>query len=84
MENPLGEAITMSHDSSTVASTSYYPAHALLSVQFNRGGTYTYHPVSSELHQELVQAPSIGRALDQLLKKAGVGYQPGTAAEFPL
>jgi hypothetical protein len=84
MASILGESTVTSHNSSTITYLTYYPAHELLSIEFKRGGVYTYHPVSEGLYQQLVGAESIGRACDQLLKKGGIGFQAGEAEEYPL
>ena len=48
-------------DSSTIHSVGHDPIRNVLTVRFNGGAIYEYDGVTDQLHQELMNAPSIGR-----------------------
>ena len=60
--------------SSNVAVVGYASVTRTLEIQFNDGSVYQYLDVPPELHEGLMAAPSVGRYLDQYIKKADYRY----------
>lgn len=54
--------------SSQVKSIGYHPGTGLLEVEFHNGGVYRYEGVPADVHQKLIEAESVGRALGQHVK----------------
>ena len=57
--------------SSTVAAIGYDADSNTLGVQFVKGGEYHYYSVGPDVFEGMKAAPSVGRYLDQYVKKAG-------------
>ncbi len=55
--------------STEIAVVGYDPHKALLEVAFRRGGVYRYRGVPQEVHQSLMEAPSIGTYFSQNIKE---------------
>ena len=47
-------------DSSNVASVGYDPASETLEIEFKTGSIYQYYDVPQFMHEQLMQAPSVG------------------------
>jgi hypothetical protein len=60
--------------SSTVAAVGYEASSSTLGVRFLNGSEYHYHGVPEEVFQGFFTAGSVGRYLDQSVKKAGYSY----------
>lgn len=60
----------LSVSSSEIAIVGYDSKKSLLEIVFRRGGVYRYRGVPENLHQELIQAPSIGTFFSQRIKEA--------------
>ena len=59
--------------SSNIRSLGYDPATEELDVEFSHSGAvYRVSGVSFELHEKLIGAPSIGRAYNEHIRKAGL------------
>lgn len=58
--------------SRAIASIGHDPKSGTLRVKFRNGGTYDYAGVSSEAHQALMNAPSIGRHHAQHMRRYSV------------
>jgi hypothetical protein len=56
--------------SSNVASIGYDEASATLEVQFLNGGVYQYFNVGSDLHAQLMAAPSKGQFIHAYIRNA--------------
>lgn len=81
----FGEPTLLTHESSTIAASAYYPDHELLTLSFHRGPSYSYRPVPYLLYLELTEAESIGKAFNTTIKNnAAIGCVKGPASEFPL
>lgn len=48
-------------ESSNLRSVGYDEATQTLEIEFHRGGVYQYYDVPSEVYQELLRAPSLGK-----------------------
>jgi hypothetical protein len=57
-------------ESSNIEAVGYDEKAKELHVLFRSGATYVYHAVPSELHQELMSAPSKGSFLNRAIKGA--------------
>lgn len=57
--------------SSRVMGMSYDTEKQELKVTFKRGGVYLYYEVSEEIFNALKTAPSLGKAFESLVKRAG-------------
>lgn len=55
--------------SSQVASIGYSAPTSELDVEFKGGAVYRYQSVPAELHQQIINAESIGHAINETLKK---------------
>ena len=64
----------VSVSSSTVAAIGYDADAATLGVRFLSGAEYHYHGVPNEVYEGFFTAASVGRYLDQCVKKAGYPY----------
>jgi len=60
----LREAVT----SSNVRAIGYDAATSTMEVEFLNGGCYQYAPVEAGVHQELIEAESVGRHFAALLR----------------
>ena len=60
----------ISVQSKEIAVIGYDDHQALLEVVFRRGGVYHYTGVPKNIHQELIQAPSVGIYFTQKVKDA--------------
>ena len=60
--------------SSTVAAVGYEADTNTLGVRFINGGEYHYYGVGAEVFEGLKTASSVGRYLDQYVKKAGYAF----------
>lgn len=60
--------------SSSLASVGYDPDSGTLEVEFHTASVYQYFGVPAEVHQALLDAPSKGRFLDQVIKRTGYPY----------
>ena len=56
--------------SSNIRAVGYDITSQTLEVEFQSGWVYQYYGVSEYLHQQLMQAPSKGRFLNQYIKNA--------------
>lgn len=61
--------------SSNLAEVGFDPVTGTLEVAFKNGSVYEYYAVPSEVHAELMAAPSHGQYFDRRVKKAGYGYR---------
>lgn len=77
MDEPFNAVAAMEDDdepqmiavaSSNVASVGYSAKKRELYVEFLSGRTYTYTDVAPSEHAALMSAPSVGRALNQIIK----------------
>lgn len=57
--------------SSNVKSVGYDAQARVLEVEFQNGAVYQYEDVPSDVHAELLAAPSIGRAFGTLIRGGG-------------
>lgn len=57
-------------ESSNVAAVAYDADARKLSVRFRAGGTYHYHDVPANVHEELLNAPSAGSYVHSSLTPA--------------
>lgn len=64
----------VSVSSSTVSAVGYEVETTTLGVRFHNGTEYHYFAVPQEVFDGLRCASSVGRYLDQNVKKAGYGY----------
>lgn len=64
----------VSVSSSTISSIAYDEASNTLGVRFHNGAEYHYFGVPQDVFESMRSAPSVGRFLDQNIKKAGYGY----------
>lgn len=55
-------------DSVSVMSIGHAPETSTLHITFHSGDTYAFHSVSAAKHQALLNAPSLGRHLNQVIK----------------
>jgi hypothetical protein len=55
--------------SSSIISVGYDQALNVLEVEFVGGGVYQYHGVPPETFQELLSAESLGKYVNQIIKK---------------
>ena len=62
-------------DSSSVASVGYDPVTSVLEIEFRNGKVYRYQQVPRAAHRLLMQAPSIGKYVNEVIK-------PRFTAEF--
>lgn len=60
--------------SSNVAAVGYDPASNTLGIRFLNGSEYHYHSVGEDVYQGLLTASSVGRYLNECVKKAGYPY----------
>lgn len=60
--------------STTIQSIGYDAETMTLAVSFLNGTEYQYYGVSAEVVEQLRQAPSAGRFLNDNIKKAGYSY----------
>lgn len=60
--------------SSQVEAIGYDAPTKTMRVRFKAGDTYDYQNVSGQIHAQIVSAPSIGRAINQTLKKNPKAY----------
>ena len=55
--------------STQAASIGYDPASSTLEVEFTNGSIYQYFDVPQSLYDELVSGPSVGKAVNTLVKQ---------------
>ena len=55
-------------NSSSVASVGYDPVTSVLEIEFRNGKVYRYRQVPRAAHRLLMQAPSIGRYVNEVIK----------------
>jgi hypothetical protein len=60
--------------STSVAAIGYDPDTNTLGVRFLNGGEFHYYGVSADVFEGMKAATSVGRYLDQYIKKAGYQY----------
>lgn len=60
--------------STTISAVGYDEASNILGVRFHNGSEYHYFGVPQDVFESMRSAPSVGRFLDQNIKKAGYGY----------
>ena len=61
--------------SSNLASVGYDPLTDVLEVQFHNGAIYDYQAVSQMIYNGLMDAPSKGHYLYEVIKRGGYAYQ---------
>lgn len=62
-------------ESSNLRAVGYDETQQILYVEFKHGGTYRYLGVDKSIYDGLLRADSKGTYLDQMVKKAGYGYE---------
>lgn len=56
-------------DSSAIASAAYYPATAVLELEFTSGEVYRFFAVPPSVHRGLLDAPSAGRFFQERIRE---------------
>ncbi len=54
--------------SSLIDEMNFDPTNETLQVEFKRGGSYSYHPVTTEIWDTLLSRESAGKAFNELVK----------------
>ena len=62
-------------DSSNLAAVGYDIESAILEVEFQHGGVYQYFGVPLVVYQGLLNAPSKGTYLNEVVKRGGYRYR---------
>lgn len=60
--------------SSRITGMAYDSALKTLKIDYKRGGSYLYEEVPEEIFNALKTSPSIGKAIDSLVKAGGYSY----------
>jgi len=55
-------------ESSTIKAIGYEPERSKLTIEFKKGGTYQYSPITEECHRELMASDSKGSYFAQNIK----------------
>jgi hypothetical protein len=61
--------------SSNVRLVQYNRDNSEMTIHFHRGGVYRYFDVDESVFEELVEAPSVGKAFHRLIRSAGYLYE---------
>ena len=61
--------------SSNVLSVGYDISTLTMEIEFKSGDIYQYYEVPEIIYKNLINAPSVGRYLDQNIKKKGYRYK---------
>jgi len=62
-------------NSSNVLSVGYETTTLTMEVEFKNGDIYEYYGVPERIYQNLINAASVGKYLDQNIKKRGYRYK---------
>ena len=62
-------------NSSNVLSVGYDTTTSTMEVEFKNGDIYQYYEVPARIYQNLINAKSVGKYLDQNVKKRGYRYK---------
>ena len=62
-------------NSSNVLSVGYDTTTSTMEVEFKNGDIYQYYEVAERIYQNLINAASVGKYLDQNIKKRGYRYK---------
>lgn len=62
-------------NSSNVLSVGYDTTTSTMEVEFKNGDIYQYYEVPEGIYQNLINAASVGKYLDQNVKKRGYRYK---------
>lgn len=62
-------------NSSNVLSVGYDTTTSTMEVEFRNGDIYQYYEVAERIYQNLINAASVGKYLDQNVKKRGYRYK---------
>lgn len=62
-------------NSSNVLSVGYDTTTSTMEVEFKNGEVYQYYEVPERIYQNLINAASVGKYLDQNVKKRGYRYK---------
>lgn len=61
--------------STTMSSVGYDPEESTLEIEFTTGEIYQYHDVPLEIYEGLLNAPSLGRYFNFVIKPLGFEFE---------